>query len=399
MKCLIITSYFPPTIGGSAKVYGNIFKYGQGKVSVLTVEYDREDVKKFDPGWKDSDGVHRIKHLMAPPVRCQNILQTLWVVLRYDLPVQTGVFFSALKLIRRLKVDVVCIGELHELGWLGVLLGMLTSVKVIIYTHGEELTTKGSSRFYGKNAKYYLGKADGIVTVSRFTKSTIVEMFGIPEGKIRLISNGVDLDECCLQSPANTPLDTIKHPKKALLFSVGRLIKRKGFDMAIEAMVLVHRKYPDAQLVIAGEGEKQNELEARIKELNLEDVVTMVGRLSHDELMNIYQDCDIFLMPNRELENGDTEGFGLVFLEANAFKKPVIGGNAGGAVDAIVHGKTGLLVDGRSAEDIANAIIRLLEDEDLRKEMGEGGYQWALQNDVRKKADEFLEYCEEVVAG
>ena len=112
MKCLIITSYFPPTIGGSAKVYGNIFKYGQGKVSVLTVEYDREDVKKFDPGWKDSDGVHRIKYLMAPPVRCQNILQTLWVVLRYDLPVQTGVFFSALKLIRRLKVDVVCIGGL-----------------------------------------------------------------------------------------------------------------------------------------------------------------------------------------------------------------------------------------------------------------------------------------------
>jgi phosphatidylinositol alpha-1,6-mannosyltransferase len=276
---------------------------------------------------------------------------------------------------------------------------MITSVKVIIYTHGEELTTKGSSRFYGKNAKYYLDCADGIVTVSRYTKNTIIEMFDIPGDKIRLISNGVDLEKCQPVSSSRARLVSTKSSPEALIFSVGRLIKRKGFDVAIEAMAIVHRQYSDAQLVIAGEGEKLKELEVRIRELNLGDVVRMAGRLSHHELMSFYQDCDIFLMPNRELENGDTEGFGLVFLEANAFKKPVIGGNAGGAVDAIIHGDTGILVDGNSAGDVADAILKLLGNESLRREMGEKGYQWAVKNDVKYKVEEFLEYCESIDAG
>ena len=397
MKCLLITSYFPPTIGGSATVYGNIFKYSQGRVSVLTVKQEPGDKKEADPEWNDSEGVYRIKYLMAPPVRCQNILQTLWVVLRYDLPVQFKAFTSALRLIRQQKVDVVCIGELQELGWLGVLLGIITSVKVIIYTHGEELTTKNTSRFYGKNAKYYLDRADGIVTVSRYTKNTIIKMFDISGDKIRLISNGVDLEKCQPVSISEARLGTVKPSSQAHIFSVGRLIKRKGFDMAIEAMAIVHKQYPGAQLIIAGEGVRLDELKARIRKLNLEDVVRMAGRLSHDELMRFYQDCDIFLMPNRELENGDTEGFGLVFLEANAFKKPVIGGNAGGAVDAIMHGNTGLLVDGNSASDVADAILKLLGDEPLRREMGEKGYEWAVKNDVKFKVEGFLDYCEAVV--
>ena len=238
MKCLLITSYFPPTIGGSATVYGNLFKYGEGKVSVLTIEQERSNHKLPGSEWTDSDEIYRIKHLMAPSVRCRNIFQTLWVVLRYDLPVQFGAFFTALKLIRQKKIDVVCIGELQELGWLGVWLGMLTSVKVIIYTHGEELTTQSSSRFYGRNARFYLDRADGIVTVSRYTRSTMLYMGEISGDKIQLISNGVDLAGCRLQSSDHSRLDSIRQPNKALLFSVGRLIKRKGFDMAIEAMAL-----------------------------------------------------------------------------------------------------------------------------------------------------------------
>ena len=398
MKCLLITSYFPPVIGGSAKVYDNIFKYGQGLVSVLTVNSGHADRKHDDLSGRELGDIYRIKYLMAPPVHCRNILHTIWVMLRCDLPVQMTALFTALKLIRRLKIDVVCIGELHELGWLGVLLSTLTSVKVVLYVHGEELTKKRSSRFYGKHAKYYFDKVDGIVSVSHFTKNTIVNMFGIPEDKIQLIPNGIDLEEYRPGSALHSKLGLFTQPQQELLFSVGRLIERKGFDRAIEAMAIVHDTHPNVKLVIAGEGEKLNKLEDRIKELHLGGVVTMVGRLTHDELVSFYQGCDIFLMPNRELEDGDTEGFGLVFLEANAFKKPVIGGNAGGAVDAIVHGETGLLVDGNSTRDVADAILKLLGNEPLRREMGEKGYQWALKNDVKYKVEEFLGYCENIVA-
>ena len=351
-----------------------------------------------DPEWGHVDGIYRIKQLTAQSVRCQNILQTLWVVLKSDLPVQTGVFFSTLRLIRRLRINVVCIGELQELGWLGVLLGLTTAVKVIYYTHGEELTTKSTSRFYGKNARFYLHRADGIVTVSHYTMNKITEIFNIPVNKIKLITNGIDIEHYVTSLIPDNSSDALNEPGCALLFSVGRLIRRKGFDKAIDAMAIVHTVHPDVQLIIAGEGELQHELKARIKALNLAGVVKMLGRVSHDELVDLYQRCDIFLMPNRELENGDTEGFGLVFLEANAFKKPVIGGNAGGAVDAIVSGETGLLVDGHSADDIAGAIIKLLENNALRTEMGENGYRWAKENDVKNKVCEFLEYCECVVA-
>ncbi len=351
-----------------------------------------------DPEWGHVDGIYRIKQLTAPSVRCRNILQTLWVVLKSDLPVQTGVFFSTVKLIRRLGINVVCIGELQELGWLGVLLGLTTAVKVIYYTHGEELTTKSTSRFYGKNARFYLGRADGIVTVSHYTMDKITGIFNIPANKIKLITNGIDIEHYVTSAIPDDSQDALNESGCALLFSVGRLIRRKGFDKAIDAMAIVHTVHPGARLIIAGEGELQHELEARIKELNLSGVVKMVGRVSHDELIGLYQRCDIFLMPNRELANGDTEGFGLVFLEANAFKKPVIGGNAGGAVDAIVSGETGLLVDGNSADDIAGAIIKLLENGGLRTEMGENGYRWAKENDVKNKVCEFLEYCESVVA-
>ena len=101
-------------------------------------------------------------------------------------------------------------------------------------------------------------------------------------------------------------------------------------------------------------------------------------------------------MPNRELDNGDTEGFGLVFLEANAFKKPVIGGNYGGAVDAIINNKTGLLVDSKSTDEIADAVIKLIDNGNLRNELGENGHQWVTENDVKNKAEEFLAYCDSI---
>ena len=217
--------------------------------------------------------------------------------------------------------------------------------------------------------------------------------------KVRLISNGVDVDLCKVSGPDNPEKVSGRKPGMAMIFSLGRLIKRKGFDMAIEAMAIVHHIHPDVRLIIAGEGENLKLLQARITELALEEVVTLAGRLSHHELMGLYADCDIFLMPNRTLENGDAEGFGLVFLEANAFRKPVIGGRSGGAVDAIIHEKTGLLVDGTSAQAIAEAIIRMLEDEPLKRTMGENGYRWALDNDVKCKVDEFVEYCEQLVSG
>ena len=98
-------------------------------------------------------------------------------------------------------------------------------------------------------------------------------------------------------------------------------------------------------------------------------------------------------MPNRTTATGDTEGFGLMFLEAGACGKAVIGGKAGGVPDAIRDGETGFLVDGTSVDAIAGACIKLLEDRELRDRFGANGLEHALQNDWSGKTQEFLALC------
>jgi phosphatidylinositol alpha-1,6-mannosyltransferase len=304
---------------------------------------------------------------------------------------------NVLGIISKERIDVVCVGELQELGWLVRVLRFFARVKVVIYTHGEEITTKSTSRFYGQNSKAYLNSADAVICVSNYTYKTILSRYNVSESKLYLITNGIDIDNYSFRSGKPCHIKAADGSSK-LVFAAGRHIERKGFDMAIKAMDVVCRMIPDAHLVIAGEGETTSKLRQCIEELDLANTVSLVGRISHEELLAYYSQCDVFLMPNRTLKNGDTEGFGLVFLEANAFCKPVIGGNAGGVPDAIVDGKTGLLVDGASPDDIASAIINLLSDDARRRAMGEAAREWARSNDVKIKVAEFVDCCERLLA-
>lgn len=396
MNCLLISSYFPPTIGGSAKVYGNLYKYGKNKVSILTTQHDSNNGDLIPRNSNTSNNIYTVKYLQSPNIRCHNTLHSIWVLLKYDFPIQVAVLFKTLSLIHKKKFDVVCIGDLQMQGWMTLILKLFTNSKIILFIHGEELTTKTSSRIFGKNAELYLNKSDGIIAVSQFTKNMIIQDFGIAEDKICLISNGIDLEDYQLHSQSDSVIKKYKQPEDTLIFGIGRLIERKGFDNAIEAINIVKEKGYNLHYVIAGIGDMHDLLQKMIGKLNLNSTVTLVGKLSHEELTAFYHYSDIFLMPNRELDNGDTEGFGLVFLEANAFKKPVIGGSYGGAVDAIIHNKTGLLVDSKSTDAIANALIKLIENKTLRDELGENGYQWVKQNDVKNKVDEFLAYCDSI---
>lgn len=394
MKYLLITSYFPPTIGGSSTVYGTLYKYSQDKLSVLTAKRNSETGSVIPRD--DIKNIHLINYLQSPNKKCYNTLHAIWLLIRHDLPTQFFLLLKTIFVVRHEKFDVVCIGELQTLGWLQAALKKFTSANVIFYIHGEELTTKTTSRFFGKRAKHFLKNTDGVVCVSNFTKNTLIEQFHVPKEKIKLITNGIDLNTFGNNAELKPIVKKYKTEGKLLIFSAGRLIERKGFDYAIEAMKIISAKHPNVNLVIAGEGDKLTTYKEKIIDLGLENKITMTGRLPHDELISFYSHCDIFLMPNRQLANGDTEGFGLVFLEANAFKKPVIGGNAGGAVDAIVNGKTGFLVNSTSVDDIATAINQLVENKELREKMGENGYAWAKQNDATQKVEQFISYCEQI---
>lgn len=395
MNCLLVTSYFPPVIGGSATVYGTLFKYSSKKLSVLTASIDRDTHSHIDR--PHNEDIYTVDYVHPPSVNTPSLFHTAWAIITFDIPANIKLLLTALSIIRCKKIDVVCIGELQAAGWLGTVLRLLTNTKVIYYVHGEELTTKTKSRFLGKNARRHLVKADGVVCVSSFTRNVLINEYGLPPKKIKLITNGIDLDNFISADNHIERRVRNDNNQSILIFSAGRLIDRKGFDYAIEAMATVVKSHPNTRLVIAGDGPNLSRYQQRIAELGLSAHISLEGRVPHEKLKQLYSECDLFLMPNRELANGDTEGFGLVFLEANAFHKPVIGGRAGGAVDAIIHEETGLLVNSESVSSIADAIIKLVKDKNLREKLGDNGYRWALQNDAKLKADEFFNYCENLI--
>jgi phosphatidylinositol alpha-1,6-mannosyltransferase len=164
---------------------------------------------------------------------------------------------------------------------------------------------------------------------------------------------------------------------KHVLTSIARLDERKGHDKLVEALPLVLSKFPDTVLLIGGAGDRLEYIKKLVKEKSLENNVIFLGLVPFNKLVAYHNLGDIYVLPNRTLEDGDTEGFGIVFLEANACGKPVIGGRAGGVVEAVVDGVTGLLVTPEDPKDIAEKICRLLGDKKLAEEMGQKGRERA----------------------
>ena len=143
--------------------------------------------------------------------------------------------------------------------------------------------------------------------------------------------------------------------------------------MVLKALPEVLKIIPNLIYLIGGTGPTRKPLESLVKSLNLKDLVKFLGYIPKEDLSSYYHLSDMFIMPNREVGTS-VEGFGIVFIEANACKKPVIAGRSGGALDAVVDGKTGLLVNPEDHSDIAKALIKLLSNEKLAKQMGEIGY-------------------------
>jgi len=158
-----------------------------------------------------------------------------------------------------------------------------------------------------------------------------------------------------------------------LVFSVGRLSRRKGFDQMIRAVAQLRVEGIPVRYVIGGIGEDADYLDGLIAEHNVQDIVHRVGAVSETDLPRWMNSCGVFAMPNRDI-NGDNEGFGMVFIEAAACGKASLAGEAGGTGSAVLHEQTGLRVDGNSAYAIANSLGALLEDAAMCQRLADHAY-------------------------
>jgi phosphatidyl-myo-inositol dimannoside synthase len=307
----------------------------------------------------------------------------------------------------RYRISVVHLGSWAEVipVWLSArALGRAFMITI----HGEELTRDDSAnrdiafrwmwRIHDLAARRALRHADAIQANSEFTKSVLLA-HGVREDRIHVTTPGIDVRKT-LREPVIDRSIAARLEGRRLLLTVGRLEARKGQDMVLRALPLLLPEYPDLYYVMAGESVPQmhDYYEGLVHDLGLEAYATVFSNLDNQAIAYLYDRCQVFVMANRELENGDTEGYGIVFLEAGAWGKPAIGGRAGGATEAVDDGVTGLLVDGTDPKDIATAIGALLADDSLAKRMGEAGRRKVLANGWDSKSREYRELIKRLAA-
>ena len=214
-----------------------------------------------------------------------------------------------------------------------------------------------------------LRRAEGVTAPSRFTLEHLTRTQGLDPKRVTLVPHGLDPGFSETEEPGRNPLSK---PEPGLMLTVARLRQLeggKGIDIVIQALPKVLEAVPHASLVVVGDGDQRPQLEDLADRLGVGQKVRFVGHVEERELREFYRQAELFVMPSRQ------EGFGLVFLEAMAFGKPVVGGAVGGTLDVIVEGVTGYVVAYGDVEALADRLICLLRDEDLRQRMGAAGQQ------------------------
>lgn len=392
VRILLVSNNLPPVTGGSVTVYENLCQLAQGAIVALAPSHDYTTGRAFEAAQAYDAGapypIHRTKFL-RPPNAPQGGGSRL-----ADLVLMARILSKVVSVARKERTKVICLGDLVYSGWLIFPLRYLLGYKVVLYIHGEEITTQSGGGMFDAWRARFLAHADAIVAVSTFTVEAMIRLMGADPAKIVLIPNGVDLKRFHVRTPAADAPARYGVAGRRVVLSVGRLVPRKGMDRLVEAMAIVRREVPDAHLLIAGEGPLAADLRRLIAENGLEGAVTLLGPVSDEALNELYALADVFALPNREMPDGDTEGFGLVFLEANASGKPVVAGRAGGAVDAVSDEVNGLTVDGADVGAIATAVLRLLQDPALHARLSRGGLEVAARSDWRTRADQFRALCE-----
>jgi phosphatidylinositol alpha-1,6-mannosyltransferase len=356
---LVITNDFPPRPGGIQTFgYELVRRFEPGQVSVLTSSWD--GATEFDAPQKFMTVRAKTKTLL-PDKRTLAMAREIIIAnnvtrVLFGAAAPLGLLAPSL---RKLGVEnIVGMTQGHEAGW-----AMTPGMKQALRKIGNDV--------------------DYLTYISEYTHEKISRALSpSAASNMRRVVPGVNTTEF---SPTNSTAgsalrSSIGWANRPVIVCVSRLMTRKGQDQLIQALPQVLKVVPMASLIIVGDGPYRKHLEKLTADLGLRDNVHFTGKVDQAQLANWYATGDVFAMPCRTRVGGwDVEGLGIVFLEASATGLPVIVGNSGGAVDAVLEGETGFLVNGNDLSEIRDRLIELLANQDLAKRMGSAGRNWVAQ--------------------
>ena len=364
---LVVTNDFGPRSGGiETFIHGLLAqasKNQQRNFVVLTSRQTPQDeVVKFDQQMWEENRIKVIRDSAKVLLPTQRLAKV------------------ATDLFKAHDCENVIFGASAPLGLLAKSLRKAGAKHIVALTHGHEVWWARMPLFSA--ALRRIGaQADQMTYLGEFTRGAVANvLLREDHSKLVHLPPGVDLSRF---TPAAKSLELQKKwgiEDALVIVSIGRLVARKGSDQLIKAMPEVLKQFPKSKLLLVGTGNYQKRLERLVRNLKVEDSVIFTGRVDHDLLPDYFRLGDIFAAPCRSRYGGlEVEGLGIVYLEASACGVPVIAGKSGGAPDAVLDGKTGLLVNGRDHREVSAALIKLLSDQPLRQKMGADGRVWMEQ--------------------
>ncbi len=274
-------------------------------------------------------------------------------------------FIYAYMIAKKEKIDAIHAHWIVPQGFVAAIIKKLTGTPYIVTAHaGDVFPLKNRLlRWFGRVA---LRNAFYCTVNSNATRKAVVEVADIPN--IDIVPMGVDLSAF---SPSKKDISIRKRLGIGgeFILTVGRMAEKKGFRYLIEAMPKVLEKLPKAKLVLIGDGPERQGLEQQAKGLGLGKSVIFAGKVTHKELERWYPTADAFVLPSIVTKEGDTEGLGVVFLEAIASGTPIIGSDVGGIPDIIRDNETGLLVPQKDSGALSEAMIKVLTDKKLKQKL------------------------------
>lgn len=220
--------------------------------------------------------------------------------------------------------------------------------------------------------RWFFHKATSIICVSRSTKDLLEQNISGLGKIISVVHLGIDPDKPSITDVSKRLLEKFDLQNQKVILTVARLSKGKGQDTVIKALPRILREIPNTKYVVVGDGPERSELGKLVDELRLKKSVVFTGGISREELGSFYNICDVFVMLSRR---GKKESFGLVYLEAWVYEKPVIGGNTGGVSEVIEDRRTGILVDPLDVDTAAKALCLLLKNKNMARAMGRAGHK------------------------
>ena len=357
MRILLLPWNYFPNIGGVETCVYNI--------SMKLINKDIKTVIVTARNPKDTRKVERINGIFVfriyPHLFWSNIYKMrhpLRIILRIIINFPNTL--NLIKIIKVLKIDIINLHYLSPAAIYIFLIAKILRIKIIASLHGELTQSMRYGTVFEKWLfKILLRRADFITVCSEDLLKDTLFLYPCLKNRNRVIINGVNLKEFDL----NFEYDF----EKKYILSMGSLYKHKGFDLLINAFSCLVEKQYDINLIIAGTGLEKTSLEKFAKLLKIENKIIFYGAANGKEKIKLFNECEFFVLPSR------IEPFGIVNLEAMAAGKAIVATRTGGVPEIVKDGVNGILVEPYNNKALAEGMMRLLDNKELRERLGRNG--------------------------